>query len=72
VRSEEVADVIHGALTADEPRFRYACAWGGAELVFGRSRMSDQNWIDLGAAASDDEYYARFERHFGLDIRPRE
>jgi NAD(P)-dependent dehydrogenase (short-subunit alcohol dehydrogenase family) len=70
VRSEEVADVIHGALTTDEPRLRYACAWGGTELTLGRPRMSDQDWIDLGAAASDQEYYERFERYFGLDMRP--
>jgi NAD(P)-dependent dehydrogenase (short-subunit alcohol dehydrogenase family) len=70
VRSEEVADVIHLALTTDEPRFRYPCAWGGTNFILGRRRMSDQDWIELGAAASDQEYYELFERHFGLDMRP--
>jgi NAD(P)-dependent dehydrogenase (short-subunit alcohol dehydrogenase family) len=70
VRPEEVADVIREALATDEPRFRYPCAWGGDGLVFGRARMSDHEWIEMGAAATDEEYYERFERHFGLDIRP--
>jgi len=70
VRPEEVADVIREALATDEPRFRYPCAWGGKGLVLGRSRMSDREWIEMGAAATHEEYYERFERHFGLDIRP--
>ena len=71
VRPEEVADVICEALATEEPRFRYPCAWGGIGLPLGRARMSDLEWIEMGAAATDEEYYERFERHFGLDIRPR-
>jgi NAD(P)-dependent dehydrogenase (short-subunit alcohol dehydrogenase family) len=70
VRPEAVADVIREALATHEPRFRYPCAWGGSALISGRARMSDQEWIEMGAAATDEEYYERFERHFGLDIRP--
>ncbi len=33
--------------------------------------MSDQEWIALGSAATDEEYYERFQSHFGLDIRPK-
>jgi hypothetical protein len=32
--------------------------------------MSDADWLSLGTAADDDEYYTRFEALFGLDIRP--
>jgi NAD(P)-dependent dehydrogenase (short-subunit alcohol dehydrogenase family) len=70
VKAEEVAEVVHEALTTDRPRFRYQCAWGGDGIPLGRARMSDQEWIDLGAAATDEEYYERFQHHFGLDIRP--
>jgi NAD(P)-dependent dehydrogenase (short-subunit alcohol dehydrogenase family) len=69
-RPEAVADVIHEALTTDEPRFRYPCAWGSSGLMLGRAGMSDHEWIEMGAVATDEEYYERFERHFGLDIRP--
>ena len=35
-----------------------------------RSRMTDEEWVDLNA--SDDEtWYRRMERDFGLDTRPR-
>lgn len=35
-----------------------------------RSRMSDEEWVDLNA--SDDEtWYRRIERDFGLDTRPK-
>lgn len=67
----EVADVIHHAVTTDAPRLRYRTSWGGEEIAGGRSRISDEEWVAMGAVdPSDDEgYYARFEQAFGLDIR---
>ena len=67
--ADEVAGVIHGAIEDPEPRLRYPCAWGGEELCNGRSRISDEKWVELGAYKSDEEYYAAFEACFGLDIR---
>jgi NAD(P)-dependent dehydrogenase (short-subunit alcohol dehydrogenase family) len=66
----EVAEVIHHAVTVDRPELRYRTSWGGEDLARGRERMSDADWVSLGTAADDDEYYARFEALFGLDIRP--
>jgi NAD(P)-dependent dehydrogenase (short-subunit alcohol dehydrogenase family) len=66
----EVAEVIHHAVTTDEPRLRYVTSWGAAELIQGRDRMTDADWVALGAALDDAAYYARFEELFGLDIRP--
>lgn len=66
----EVADCIHEAATSDSPRLRYTCGWGGAELATARSRISDEDWVALGAIEDDEEYEARFEALFGLDIRP--
>jgi NAD(P)-dependent dehydrogenase (short-subunit alcohol dehydrogenase family) len=68
----EVAQVIHHAVTTDEPRLRYVTSWGAAELIQGRERMTDADWVGLGATADDAAYYARFEELFGLDIRPVE
>jgi NAD(P)-dependent dehydrogenase (short-subunit alcohol dehydrogenase family) len=68
----EVAAVIHHAVTTDSPQLRYRVSWGGDELILGRERMSDADWVSLGAVPDDDSYYARFEQHFGLDIRPAE
>jgi NAD(P)-dependent dehydrogenase (short-subunit alcohol dehydrogenase family) len=67
----EVAEVIHHAVTTDQPQLRYRTSWGGEELIRGRERMTDADWVSLGAAPDDATYYARFEQLFGLDIRPQ-
>jgi NAD(P)-dependent dehydrogenase (short-subunit alcohol dehydrogenase family) len=66
----EVAEVIHHAVTTDSPELRYQVSWGGEQLIGGRERMTDAQWLSLGAAPDDDAYYARFQELFGLDIRP--
>jgi NAD(P)-dependent dehydrogenase (short-subunit alcohol dehydrogenase family) len=68
----EVAEVIHHAVTTDQPRLRYVTSWGAEELIAGRERMTDADWVSLGAAPDDATYYTRFEQLFGLDIRPSE
>ena len=65
----EVAEVIHDAITTSTPRLRYQTSWGGPELVNGRTKLSDEEWVAIGDVTDDEEYYARFERAFGLDIR---
>jgi hypothetical protein len=39
-------------------------------MIEGRQRMSDEEWVAMGALASDGEYYDAFERHFGVRIHP--
>jgi NAD(P)-dependent dehydrogenase (short-subunit alcohol dehydrogenase family) len=68
----EVAEVIHHAVSTDEPQLRYVTSWGAAELIQGRERMTDADWVALGAAPDDAAYYSRFQELFGLDIRPSE
>lgn len=70
VRPEAVAEVIAEAIADETDRLRYVCAYGGAELADARAGMSDGDWIDLGRADDDAEYFDRFERSFGLDLRP--
>ena len=31
--------------------------------------MTDEQWVAMGLAASDDEYYDSFQAAFGLDLR---
>ncbi len=69
VPADDVAETICRALGDPKPRFRYSCAWGGDELATRRSEISDDDWISLGHASSDEEYYRTFERLFGLDLR---
>ncbi len=64
----EVADVIHQAVTTTTPKLRWTCGWGGPELTAAKPKVSDEDWVALGAIDDDDEYAARFGQLFGLDI----
>jgi len=66
----EVAEVVHHAVTTDDPRLRYAVSWGGPEIVGRRSLISDEEWVALGAIVDDDEYFRAFRDTFGVDITP--
>jgi NAD(P)-dependent dehydrogenase (short-subunit alcohol dehydrogenase family) len=66
----EVAEVVYEAVTAESPQFRYTVSWGGDEIVQGRARMTDEEWVAMGDTTEDDEYYRRFESAFGLSIAP--
>lgn len=66
----EVAAVVHEAIASREPRLRYAVSWGAAGMIEGRGRMSDADWVAMGALDSDADYYDAFERHFGVRIHP--
>ena len=65
----EVARVIQHAITTDSPQLRYVVSWGAAEIVEGRERMSDRDWVELGMASDDEAYYDRFRELFGLELR---
>ena len=66
----EVAKVIEHALATDQPKLRYAVSWGGAEMIEGRERMSDEEWVSLGDHEHDSDYYDDFEHRFHLSLRP--
>jgi NAD(P)-dependent dehydrogenase (short-subunit alcohol dehydrogenase family) len=66
----EVAKVVHHAITTEDPQLRYPVSWGGAELLGRRPEVSDQQWVALGAAEDDAEYYRTFGELFGIDIAP--
>jgi len=64
----EVARVVHHAIHTETPRLRYAVSWGGPEMITGRSAITDEQWVALGAIQDDDEYYRAFSDTFGIDI----
>ncbi len=64
----EVADVIHEAATTDDYRLRWTCGWGGPELCENRPKVSDEDWVELGAIEDDAAYAERFETLFGLRL----
>jgi NAD(P)-dependent dehydrogenase (short-subunit alcohol dehydrogenase family) len=65
----EVAKLIDHSLTTDQPKLRYTVSWGGPELVSGRAAMSDEEWVALGEAEHDSDYYDQFGARFHLDLR---
>lgn len=71
IGADEVAAVIAKAIDDPSDRLRYVCAYGGVEISEGREDMSDTDWIDLGRAKSDEEYFGRFRAAFGLDLAPQ-
>jgi NAD(P)-dependent dehydrogenase (short-subunit alcohol dehydrogenase family) len=64
----EVARIVEHAITTDRPTLRYAVSWGGPEILSARRRITDEQWVDLGAIEDDDEYYRVFSDTFGVDI----
>ncbi|MGH1490951.1 MAG: SDR family oxidoreductase [Acidimicrobiales bacterium] len=64
----EVSDVIYEAATSANPKLRYTCGWGGAELTENRPKISDEDWVAMGAIEDDAEYLARFTELFNLDL----
>lgn len=66
----EVGAVIAHAIETDTPQLRYPVSWGGAEIISGRSAMTDEEWIELGRCDNDLEYYERFADRFGVSIAP--
>ncbi len=64
----EVAQVVREAIETDSPKLRYQVSWGGRELVEGRQRMSDEEWLALGREGPLTEYIDAFQRTFGLDL----
>ncbi|MBK5330409.1 MAG: SDR family oxidoreductase [Ilumatobacteraceae bacterium] len=66
----EVARLIHDAVTTDTPQLRYSVSWAGPEFIAGRQKMSDEEWVALGAHHDDADYYTAFQSAFGLDIAP--
>ncbi len=68
VRPEAVATTIAGAIADPSDRLRYPCAYG-EDLGDRRARLDDADWVGLGRAGDDDEYFDRFRDAFGLDLR---
>ena len=64
----EVGAVVREAIETDSPRLRWPVSWGARELLESRTRVSDADWVGLGAVDTDEEYVAGFRRLFGLDI----
>jgi len=64
-----VAATVLEAISGDSDKFRWTVAWGGDELVAGRNKMTDEEWVELGTMTGDQAAYnERFEELFDLSL----
>ena len=65
---ELVAATIHHALQTNEPKLRYSVGEDAHQLLTGRSRMTDEEWIDYGKEMTDEELAVYFRKYFAMEI----
>ena len=66
--AEEVGALIHHAITTDTPQLRYACSWAGPEIVAGRAKQSDSDWVAMAASVNDSDYFDAFKTAYGVGL----
>ena len=66
--AEEVGALIHHAITTDTPQLRYACSWAGPEIVAGRAKQSDNDWVAMSATENDSGYFDAFKTAYGVGL----
>jgi hypothetical protein len=63
-------EAIRQIVESESWQLRYPVGPDAAPFIAWRMAMTDEEWINLNAAAKDDAWYAQIERDFGLDARP--
>ena len=66
--AEDVGALIHHAITTDTPQLRYACSWAGPEIVAGRAKQSDSDWVAMAASEKDSDYFNAFKSAYGVEL----
>jgi len=64
---EDVARVIHEAVTASAPKLRYPVGHDAELLIAGRARLSDEDYVATGHDMSDDQYLDLMRRRYGFE-----
>jgi NAD(P)-dependent dehydrogenase (short-subunit alcohol dehydrogenase family) len=64
---EDVARVIHEAVTTDTPRLRYLVGEDARRLVAGRARLTDEEYVETGREMPDEAYLELMRRRYGFD-----
>jgi NAD(P)-dependent dehydrogenase (short-subunit alcohol dehydrogenase family) len=63
---EDVARVIHEAVTTDTPRLRYLVGDDARKLAAGRARLTDEEIVETGRDMPDEEYLELMRRRYGF------
>jgi len=65
---EQVAEVIHEAITTDRYRLRWPVGEDSVGMSAGRARISDEEWVEMGGDLDDGEYNGLFFERFGVKL----
>ncbi len=63
---DDVARVIHHAVTTSEPTLRYLVGEDAKRLAAGRQRLSDEEYVATGREMPDEEYLELMRRRYGF------
>ncbi|MCU0268127.1 MAG: SDR family oxidoreductase [Acidimicrobiales bacterium] len=66
--AEQVAEVVHEAITTDTPRLRWVVGRDAELQLAGRAELTDEDVVALAAIPVDEDWAAAYERAYG--IRP--
>ena len=66
---DDVAETIFAAITSREYRLRWLVGKDALGLFQGRRKISDESWVAMGDALSDEDYNRRFAEYFGIELR---
>jgi len=64
---EDVAKVIEHAITTNDPKLRYLVGQDAEDFLAGRLKASDEEYVEMGGLADDDEFYDAAKAMFGRD-----
>jgi hypothetical protein len=65
-----VAQKILDVAETSSRQLRHVVGPDAAPFLEWRRQMTDEEWVDL-LASEDETWYARIERDFGMDTRPK-
>jgi NAD(P)-dependent dehydrogenase (short-subunit alcohol dehydrogenase family) len=68
--ADDVAEAIASVIQADKPRLRTLVGWDAETIVDHRAGMTDEEFVEMGRCETDEAFFASFEKHFGIDVRP--
>ncbi|TVS14705.1 MAG: SDR family oxidoreductase [Gammaproteobacteria bacterium] len=65
---DRVAEAILEAIVTDDYRLRWPVGDDAQGMIPGRRRISDEDWVAMGADLTDDQYNGRFKDWFGVEL----
>jgi len=65
---QQVAEAIHESITTPHYKLRWPVGTDAQGFAAGRPKLTDEEWIAMGADLSDEDYNRRFFEYFGIRL----